>query len=342
MKKNKNGLSRHIPAKIALEIRKRSKFGCVICRAGIFEYEHIEVTFANAKEHNPNNICCLCSSCHSKVTRKIYSKEYVRKKYDEVRSASSDNVIRPFDDLDFHTGTASIVFGGLTYSDKLKSIVRYHGVDIISISPDNELGIAGVNAIFLDDSGNEIFRIVGRVWYGANDAWDIEVKGNSISVRKKRGDFSVKLRLEPPGKIVIERLDMRISDAHILATEHHYAVARCADGYDPYWFSAVLGEIDTPNAGASAIEFLTPLEVELRDRMWNGRGQRLATSDEKTVMQTGLGVTYKPMGVIAASKCQKFRFYKWAFGGPRNLSKMKRAVFHNPEKLYAYIGRGDW
>ena len=41
MQKNRHGLSRHIPASVTREVRQRSKFGCVMCRIGFYEYEHI-------------------------------------------------------------------------------------------------------------------------------------------------------------------------------------------------------------------------------------------------------------------------------------------------------------
>ena len=79
-----------------------------------------------------------------------------------------------------------------------------------------------------------------------------------------------------------------------------------------------------------------------RDKVWKGKGQRLASADEQVVFQTGLGVTFKKIGVIAASNCLKFSVVKFAFGGPRKLSKMRTAVFNNPEKLMRFIGYGDW
>ena len=54
---NKHGLSRYIPTNIKLEIRRKSKFGCVMGRCGIYEYEHIIPEFYDATEHNPEYMC---------------------------------------------------------------------------------------------------------------------------------------------------------------------------------------------------------------------------------------------------------------------------------------------
>lgn len=145
---NKHGLPRDIPDPIKREIRQRSKFGCVICRAGIFDYEHIDPEYSDAKTHNPDDICCICTACHAKVTRSHFSKAYVRKKYSEVATANDTEIPPPFDDLDFHDGKAELKIGGILYDPGVTTVVKYHGKEIFSISPSNETDTAGINAIF--------------------------------------------------------------------------------------------------------------------------------------------------------------------------------------------------
>lgn len=338
--KNRFGLARNIPSEIAREVRQRSKFGCVICRAGIFEYEHISVNFSNASKHNADDICCLCGSCHSKVTRGIYSKDFVRMSYDKIRNAKAEDVRRPFDNFDFHSAPPQIRVGGLSYDKQLKSIIRYHGIDFLAISPITEHEEYGINALFLDDDGNETLRIDGQVWNGSVSSWDTEVIGNRISIRKRKGVFSLRLRLEPPNQFIIEQLDMRIRDVHVLCSEHAYAVGRYFEHRDPYWYTVIIRDIEAPLGGACAIEFLTPLEIEWRDIKWRGKGHRMETEDRHAVFQTGLGVTFKPLGVVIASNCLKFKYGGSAWGGPRSVAKMRRAVFSNSERLLQFIGEG--
>ncbi len=78
---NKYGLSRRIPAEIRRDVRQRSNFGCIICRRGFYQYEHIDPPYENAKEHNPENICCLCGACHDAVTRGQLSKRMIKNAY---------------------------------------------------------------------------------------------------------------------------------------------------------------------------------------------------------------------------------------------------------------------
>ena len=130
MAKNRYGLSRHIPAEVQHAVRVRSKFGCVICRCAIYVYEHIDPLFSDAKEHNPDNICLLCGSCHDKVTRKHISKETVRRSYDIVQSSSE--IKKPFSEFDTESSKIVIRFGDSSFENS-KSIINIDGVDILRI-----------------------------------------------------------------------------------------------------------------------------------------------------------------------------------------------------------------
>lgn len=61
---NKHGLKRDLPADVALAVRKRCGFGCVVCGGALYDYEHFEPEFANAKEHDPKGIILLCPNHH--------------------------------------------------------------------------------------------------------------------------------------------------------------------------------------------------------------------------------------------------------------------------------------
>ena len=171
--KNRHGLSRNIPADIAREIRRRSKFGCVICRCAIYQYEHIDPEFADAREHDPNAICLLCGGCHDRVTRGQLSKETVKTKYSEIQE--SQTIARPFEELDLATNQISIVLGSATF-ESAQCLLRINGKDILTISPPKEgAAFPTLNGIFCDRTGREIFRVSDNLWEGAVEAWDVQV-----------------------------------------------------------------------------------------------------------------------------------------------------------------------
>jgi len=70
---NKHCLKREIPAAVKRTVRQACGFGCMVCGEAIYEYEHIDPEFAEAKEHSPDAIGLLCPTCHARVTRRLYS-----------------------------------------------------------------------------------------------------------------------------------------------------------------------------------------------------------------------------------------------------------------------------
>lgn len=226
--KNQFGLSRDIPPEIKKEIRQRSKNGCVICRCGVYQYEHIKPEYKDAVTHNPSAICCLCARCHDKVTRGLLSKQAVLQSYQRVQA--SDEIDSPGEFFDFHTGESKLLLGNLIYNLTPQSIFCCYGKNIFSVEPGSGSEPGKINAIFYDDEGNIAFEIIGNEWKGSS-SYDLEIVGQRFTIRlpnkkKGKGKICLRLRHEPPGKIIIERLDMRFSDIHLLVSEFDIAVGK--------------------------------------------------------------------------------------------------------------------
>ena len=64
---------------------------------------------------------------------------------------------------------------------------------------------------------------------------------NKFAFRRAHGNIVLQLRLDPPGRIVVERLDMRLGDSHVLETERTYAIGRYFDDNSSIsWVHAML------------------------------------------------------------------------------------------------------
>jgi hypothetical protein len=327
-----------MPADVEQEARQRSKFGCVICRCGFYEYEHIDPVFADAREHDPSRICCLCPSCHSAVTRGQRSKASVAAAYAAVQSATRYEVGNPVGPIDFYGGQAELRIGGLSYSPMVKSVLRYHGTEIIRVEP-GEGGAPGhISAIFTDDSGEPTLGLRNNVWEGSTENWDIQVVGKRIAVRSRAGRVALRLRLDPPGIVVVEQLDMRVRDCHLLVTEQAYAAGRYVDESSAAWMFARVGIARSTPAGC-AIEFADPDELRARHQATSGRSQLLATADGNIVTSSGAGMLWIPAGIAVASLCGGLRNYGLALG-VRPLDVARRAIQKGPDFLMRYIGTG--
>lgn len=212
---NKHGLSRHIPAEVRAEIRRRSKNGCVICRALVYDYEHIEPEFADALVHNPSNICLLCPQHHAEVTRGRIAKSQVRAAYDAVQVSSE--IRPPF----FHTqlsGGLELGLGNALFSSMPRDacLLKYDDEKILKVGfVEDEVfggsrpsisgtvyGIEGTALIGFDD--NRITLLVEGV--------DVLFEGDALKVREPSGTLALKITFAPPNGIRLDCLRMRYED----------------------------------------------------------------------------------------------------------------------------------
>jgi len=202
---NGHGLSRNIPAAVKRQVRQACGFGCVICGAVIVEYEHVDPPFAWATSHDPAAIALLCPQCHAKVTRKFMSKATV--------SAAMNAPIckrQGYASEVFELGQASpiLVFGGVTLHE-CPIPVQVKGLPLIQVQPGEEPGAPfRLTGTFCDGTGLPSLEIIENKWRPLARNWDMEAVGGVITVRQGPGGVSLRLRVELPDRLVVERLDM--------------------------------------------------------------------------------------------------------------------------------------
>jgi hypothetical protein len=259
--------------------------------------------------------------------------------YQRVNASPSDQVQPPVGPLDFHDGTAELLIGGLLYSPAVRTVVRYHGEDMVRVQPSSVPGEPGaISAVFFDDRGDEVLRLEENEWLGSTSAWDIEVTGRRLRTRHSTGVVALQLRLDPPGRIVAERLDMRIREYHILATENTYAVGRYISDDLVHWVHAHILIHRSSQLGA-AIEFTEPSELDRRDMLFAGSGAEMALPDRCVVLNANAGVLVKPLGIAIASLSGSYSLAELAMG-PARLEDVRRVMLRHPDRLCRLIGAG--
>jgi hypothetical protein len=205
--KNQYGLDRNIPAAVKREVRQRSRFGCVVCRRAIYQYEHIDPEFYQAREHDPERICLLCGACHDKVTCGRLSKATVAHKYNEIASGGSPK--SAYDEFDLSKAPIVIKLGSAIFSH-CEKFIEIDGKTILAIrAPEGSGAPPLLSGIFTGDDEQALLSIQENVWTGSHAAWDIECVGTRTTIRKKARGISLQFRVDPPHEIHIERLDMR-------------------------------------------------------------------------------------------------------------------------------------
>ena len=229
---NKHGLKRRIPTDVALEIRRRSKFGCVICRSAIYTYEHIVPLFCDAVAHNPDHICLLCGGCQIKSTKGLLSKETIQRKYIEIQKAN--DVKKPFSSFDLSHNNMTVKLGSCIFKNP-KCLISIDDVVVLAIEPpENGSFFPVLSGFFADDNGNELFRINKNEWQSLNDVWDIEIVKNNIKIRTSKQKTALHVRVHPPELIEIVALDMRIGQSHLILTKDELRVGRITANAEYY------------------------------------------------------------------------------------------------------------
>lgn len=214
---NKYGLKRSIGAKVKRKVRQRCGFGCVNCGNAVYQYEHVDPTFAEAREHNPNHIVLLCGSCHDRVTRGILSKETIKLRSQNPFCKNEGFSRGPFD---LGIIEPQITIGTLKCT-KVKSLIKINGKDIFSVKPPEiKGGPFRINAYITDKTGTPLLEIVDNEWITSTSNWDVEVVGKNITIRKSLGEIVLSLRSEPPHNLIIERLEMEHLGVKISSREH--------------------------------------------------------------------------------------------------------------------------
>lgn len=224
MSTNKHGLARHIPNTIKREIRQLSKFGCVICRCGIYEYEHIVPEYNDAREHDPLSMCLLCGRCHNKVTKGILSKETVLSNYKKVQE--NETVKQPWESFDLDSANITVKIGTCTFKNST-NIIKLGNKNLLSINPPKDGNcFPSISATFTDNNGNEILSIEDNEWIGSNKCWDIETIGSELTIRKSKGDIVLKIKVNPPHEIEVVILDIQIGNSHLTCKNGDFKLKR--------------------------------------------------------------------------------------------------------------------
>lgn len=203
--KNKFGLSRDIPEGIKRAVRQRCGYGCVLCGSAIYQYEHIEPDFYEAREHNPDGITLLCGSCHDKKTRKFLSAARVLKGAKAPAAKAKGFAFTELESGDEHP---VVRLGGFTMRN-CRTPLELHNVPMLRLERGEAEGAPfQLTASFFDSENRPTVCIYRNELFAFADNWDVEAAGGRIVVRTAAREIALQLHFQQGGGITVERLDM--------------------------------------------------------------------------------------------------------------------------------------
>lgn len=167
-------------------VRQKCYFGCVICGAPIYQYDHIE-EYNHVMIHEEENITLLCPNHHQDKTSGRITKEFVKQK-----TANPHNKNQPFSSPYklFMSGNAvNLRVGGNQYLFNFSDVnnrfdaVRVNGKSIVGITNDN--GNLLLDVCMTDREGNEILKVNEGELEISTEIWDFEYIGNNMKIRSQ-------------------------------------------------------------------------------------------------------------------------------------------------------------
>lgn len=195
-----------IPAQTKLAVRQRCGFGCVVCGAPVFEYDHIE-EFSKVGVHDSANLTLLCRNHHGDKTSRRLSREF-------ILSANSN----PFNLNEKMTSPWRQFFAGsfvkfIVGSDKY--LFDFSGAETdffsaIQIGSKSMLGFrfdgSGLllNAVLTNRSGKKILIIEDGEIRASTEVFDYKVEGPVFTIRSAKNSVELKLKVQDQGLSIMK------------------------------------------------------------------------------------------------------------------------------------------
>ncbi|MGE3988226.1 hypothetical protein [Pseudorhodoplanes sp.] len=224
---NRHGLARTIPQDIKLDVRRRSKFGCVICRGLICEYEHIDPPFSDASAHDPDRICLLCPTHHAEVTRGLLSKQQVLSAYRRVQENS--NIRPPHYNLKLSGRSLDIEIGAALFdcTSVPTDLILIDGHSLLSVGflqeTISEVPVLSLSAQIFDQAGRPLLRIIDNELTFSDGLHDIRTQGSKISIFTTKGRYGAQIEIRRSNAIRLTRLNMSFGGC-LLHLDEQFAV----------------------------------------------------------------------------------------------------------------------
>ncbi|MDN7134916.1 HNH endonuclease [Pseudidiomarina terrestris] len=323
--KNQFGLKRQIPAKVKREVRQRSKFGCVVCRNAIYQYEHILPEFKDAKEHSADRIALLCPTCHTNVTKGRIPKEVVQRKYEQIQREERTAPPRDTEYFVNHYQNLQVKIGASRFIEH-QSIINIDGADVLSYRKDKFTGRYLVTGIFFDQKGSKLFEIIDNEWIGSTDIWDVEQEGRRLVIKSGlRNVVFDAIKNEENSTLKINRLNMHVPPFHIIVNQERLIVRQSAIDYS----KAIDVEIEGDFTHGDCAIYLDSSQTKKPEQ-----GQ-LQIVGGKGVWLDGTGIWFG-FGNISALI---YKVALWNHGcDVRSVSKVKKSIVPLADQNYFVIG----
>ncbi len=187
--------ARDIPAEIARKVRQECGFCCVICRAPIYDYDHID-QFSEVGEHTVENLALLCPMHHSGKSRQRIHPETVRRARSEAASNAENRTgqwaLPAAGQLSLEVGTCTAT-AQLPVDNGNYSVIWVDGRSYFTLH--SVRGLLTFSIIVCDKNGEVLVEVDHGAIVTTTDAWDITYEGKLLKIWNRPRDIVVEMIL---------------------------------------------------------------------------------------------------------------------------------------------------
>jgi hypothetical protein len=195
-----------IPEKTKLAVRQRCGFGCIVCGAPVFEYDHIE-EFSKVGVHDSANLTLLCRNHHGDKTSRRLSREFIlsansnpfnlnekmTSPWRQFFAGSSVRFIVGSDQYLFDfSGAETDFFSAIQIGSKSMLGFRFDGSGLL------------LNAVLPNRSGKKILIIEDGEIRASTEVFDYKVEGPVFTIRSAKSSVELKLQVQDQGLSILK------------------------------------------------------------------------------------------------------------------------------------------
>lgn len=167
-----------IPESIERAVRQKCFFGCVLCGAPVYDYDHIE-EYAKVREHEASNLTLLCPNHHRDKTSGRLSTEIIKRgdaqPFNAARATTTPYGLVGGENVDLTIGTNEF---GPTRSGVA---IQVNGGTYLR--HDFEGNWMVLSGIITDAAGEILFRLRSGAIEAATKVWDFTYIGTRLTMR---------------------------------------------------------------------------------------------------------------------------------------------------------------
>lgn len=197
---NKHGLGRYIDEETKYEVRRKCRFGCVVCGAVPYEYHHFRTPFAEARIHDPDDIILLCDS-HHRQAGTVLENDWL----DAARNRRAEAQEARFK-LAGTTKRFEIRWPSVQLEATRNSIL-VNGASVLTLAmQDNDLEPVLLSGVFCSRDGVEICRIENNAIISrVPSLGDFKIISNRFTYKNAKDEQDLAFTLSNSG-IVIDQI----------------------------------------------------------------------------------------------------------------------------------------